>query len=90
MAAFTGMHMLLDAVAAAGSTEMTKVRAAAAAMDRPLSSYPTGFGAKFDDKMQNTRAYPTVIQWQAGKQVTVYPAAARPAGVAIKNTPRVQ
>ena len=90
MAAFTGMHMLLDAVAAAGTTEMSKVRAAAAAMDRPLSSYPTGFGAKFDDKMQNTRAYPTVIQWQAGKQVTVYPAAARPAGVAIKNTPRVQ
>ncbi len=90
MAAFTGMHMLLDAVAAAGTTEMSKVRAAAAAMDRPLSTYPTGFGAKFDDKMQNTRAYPTVIQWQAGKQVTVYPAAARPAGVAIKNTPRVQ
>ena len=29
MAAFTGMHMLLDAVAAAGTTEMTKVRAAA-------------------------------------------------------------
>ena len=47
-------------------------------------------GVKFDAKMQNTRAYPTVIQWQAGKQFTVYPAAARPAGVAIKNTPRAQ
>ncbi|MFM9885830.1 MAG: ABC transporter substrate-binding protein [Burkholderiales bacterium] len=90
MAAYTGMHMLLDAVAAAGTTEVSKVRAAAAAMDRPLSSYPTGFGTKFDDKMQNTRAYPTVIQWQSGKQVTVYPAAARPAGVTIKNTPRTQ
>jgi branched-chain amino acid transport system substrate-binding protein len=90
MAAYTGMHMLLEAVAAAGTTEVTKVRAAAAAMDRPLSSYPTGFGAKFDDKMQNTRAYPTVIQWQAGKQVTVYPAKARSGNAAILNTPRKQ
>ena len=32
-----------------------------------------GFGAKFDDNKQNQRAYPTVIQWQGGKQVTVFP-----------------
>lgn len=90
MAAFTGMHMLLDAIAAAGTTEMNKVRAAAAAMDKPLSTYPTGFGVKFDDKMQNTRAYPTVIQWQGGKQVTVYPDAARSASAKIVNVPRKQ
>ncbi|MFN0318021.1 MAG: ABC transporter substrate-binding protein [Burkholderiales bacterium] len=90
LAAYAGMQMLLEAVAAAGSTDMTKVRTAAAAMDRPLSSYPTGFGAKFDDKMQNTRAYPTVIQWQSGKQVTVYPEKARSANAAILNTPRKQ
>lgn len=90
MAAFTGMHMLLDAIAAAGTTEMNKVRAAAASMDKPLSTYPTGFGVKFDDKMQNTRAYPTVIQWQGGKQVTVYPDPARSASVKIVNVPRKQ
>ena len=43
---------------------------------------------KFDDKFQNTRAFPNVIQWQAGKQVTVFPAEARAAGIALKNTPR--
>lgn len=90
MAAYTGMHMLLDAVAAAGTTDMAKVRAAAAAMDRPLSSYPTGFGAKFDDKFQNMRAFPTVIQWQSGKQVTVFPVEARSAGTTLKNVPRKQ
>lgn len=90
MAAYTGMHMLLDALAAAGTTDMVKVRAAAAAMDRPMSSYPTGFGAKFDDKFQNTRAFPTVIQWQGGKQVTVFPVEARSAGTVLKNVPRKQ
>ena len=90
MAAYTGMHMLLDAVAAAGTTDMAKVRAAAAAMDRPLSSYPTGFGAKFDESFQNTRAFPTVIQWQGGKQVTVFPVEARSTGTALKNLPRKQ
>ncbi len=87
-AAYAGLTMLLDAVQAAGSTEPSKVRAAAAAMDKPMGSYPTGFGAKFDDKFQNTRAYPTVIQWQSGKQVTVFPNEARSQGVALKNTPR--
>ena len=90
MAAYVGMRVLLDTIAAAGSTEMTKVRAAAVAMDVPLSTYPTGWGVKFDDKMQNVRAYPTVIQWQGGKQVTVFPEAARPATVKIVNLPRNQ
>jgi branched-chain amino acid transport system substrate-binding protein len=52
---------------------MEKVRAAAAKLDKPLKSYPTGFGAKFDAKFQNTRAFPTVVQWQSGKVVTVFP-----------------
>jgi branched-chain amino acid transport system substrate-binding protein len=90
MAAYTGMHMLLDTLTAAGTTELSKVRAAAAALDRPLSSYPTGFGAKFDDKFQNTRAFPTVIQWQGGKQVTVFPVEARGEGTTVKNVPRKQ
>jgi len=90
MAAYTGMHILLDAVSAAGSTEMTKVRAAAAAMDKPVSSYPTGFGAKFDDKFQNVRANPTVIQWQGGKQVTVFPSEAKSPNVQVVNLPRKQ
>jgi branched-chain amino acid transport system substrate-binding protein len=88
LTAFTGMKVLLEAVEAAGSTDMTKVRAAAEKMNKPLNSYASGFGVQFDDKFQNLRAQPTVIQWQNGKQVTVFPAEARASGVALRNTPR--
>jgi branched-chain amino acid transport system substrate-binding protein len=88
LTAYTGMKILLEAIDAAGSTDVAKVRAAAAKMDKPLHSYPSGFGVKFDDKFQNTRAPFTVIQWQGGKQVTVFPDEARGSGVALKNTPR--
>ena len=88
LTAFTGMKLLLEAVEAAGSTDMEKVRAGAAKMDKPANSYASGFGVKFDDKFQNLRAQPTVIQWQGGKQVTVFPNDARAAGVGLKNTPR--
>ena len=89
-AAYAGMTMLLDAVEAAGSTDPAKVRAATAAMDKPFGAYATGFGAKFDDKFQNTRAHPTAIQWQSGKQITVYPPEARSPGTVLKNVPRKQ
>lgn len=73
MTAYVGAQILLEAIEAAGSTEMAAVREAAAAMDKPLNSYANGFGVKFDDNMQNTRTPPTVIQWQDGQQVTVFP-----------------
>ena len=88
LTAYTGMRILLEAIDAAGSTDAKKVRAAAAAMDKPYNSYPSGAGVKFDDKFQNSRAGITVIQWQGGKQVTVFPAEAGATGVALKNTPR--
>ncbi len=89
-AAYSGMKILLESVQAAGSTAPDKVRTAAAALDKPLGTYPGGFGVKFDDKFQNTRAFPTVIQWQSGKQVTVFPVEARGAGTTLKNLPRKQ
>ena len=88
LTAYTGMRLLIETIEAAGSTEMAKVRAAAAKLDKPINSYPSGFGVKFDDTFQNTRAFPTVIQWQSGKQVTVFPSEARAVGVDLKNTPR--
>jgi len=88
LTAYTGMRMLLEAIEAAGTTDMSKVRAAVAKIDKPFNTYPTGFGEKFDDKFQNVRAFPTVIQWQAGRQVTVFPNEARPPRVALTNTPR--
>jgi branched-chain amino acid transport system substrate-binding protein len=88
MSAYVGLQMLFEAIKMAGSTDMAKLRAAAAKMDKPLNSYATGYGVKFDAKFQNTRAFPTTIQWQSGRQVTVFPAKAVPAGVTLKNLPR--
>jgi branched-chain amino acid transport system substrate-binding protein len=88
MTAYVGMQMLIEAIGAAGSVDMEKVRAAAAKMDKPAKSYATGFGAKFDQKFQNTRAFPTVVQWQGGKVVTVFPKDAALPGVKLVNRPR--
>ena len=88
MTAYVGLQMLIEAIAAAGSVEMEKVRAAAAKMDKPEKSYATGFGAKFDAKVQNTRAFPSVVQWQSGKIVTVVPKEAAQPNVKLVNLPR--
>jgi branched-chain amino acid transport system substrate-binding protein len=88
MTAYVGMQMLIEAIGAAGSVDMEKVRAAAAKMDKPPKSYATGFGAKFDQKFQNTRAFPTVVQWQGGKVVTVFPKDAALPNVKLVNLPR--
>ncbi len=84
MAAYSGALIMAEAVKAAGSLDPEKVRAAAAALDRPESSYPSGFGAKFDKNMQNTRAWFTASQWQGGKMVTVFPQNAALPGVGIR------
>lgn len=50
-----------------------RVRAAVLATDIPEHTTPTGWGAKFDEKGQNTRARPFLLQWQGEQQVTVFP-----------------
>ena len=84
MASYTGLLILFEAIKAAGSIEMEKVRAAAAKMDKPEGSYPTGFGVKFDKNFQNQRVGLTATQWQAGKMVTVFPQNAVLPGVLLK------
>jgi branched-chain amino acid transport system substrate-binding protein len=76
MAAYVGFKMMAEAVEMAGSTSPAAVREALAGFDKPEGSYATGFGAQFDENAQNARAFPTVIQWQDGKPVTIYPRAA--------------
>ena len=85
---FVGMKILFEAIAMAGTTDYEPVMKAAAAMDKPAGSYETGYGVKFDAKMQNTRALPLIAQWQGGSVKAVYPANAASAGVAIVNLPR--
>jgi branched-chain amino acid transport system substrate-binding protein len=88
MNAFVGMKILFEALAAAGTTEFEAVIAAAAKLDKPISAYETGYGVKFDAKMQNTRAFPVVAQWQSGEVRAVYPVSAAKAGVTVVNLPR--
>ena len=58
-------------------------------MDHPLGTYANGFGAKFDDTFQNTLALPTVVQWQSGKLLTVYPVQASLPGTKVTDLPRI-
>jgi len=84
MAAFSGFMLMAEAVKAAGSLDMEKVQAAAAKMNLPEGSTPSGFGAKFDKNFQNVRALFTASQWQGGQMVTVFPKNAVGAGVTLK------
>lgn len=84
MTGFAGAQMMYESIAAAGKLDFAAVRAAAAKLDKPTSSYATGFGAKFDEFGQNTRAFPVLVQWQAGKLVTVFPEEAKLPGTELK------
>jgi branched-chain amino acid transport system substrate-binding protein len=88
MNAFVGMKILFEAVKAAGGVDYEKVVKAAASLDKPLSSYETGYGVKFDAKMQNVRALPVAVQWQGGAIKAVYPGEASAGGAAVVNVPR--
>lgn len=87
--AYAMAFALFDVITAAGSTDAAKLHAAAAATDKPLHSYPNGFGIKFDARMQNTRALPNIVQWQpGGRTVTVYPVEAQLPGSTVIDVPR--
>ena len=84
MNAYSGFMILAEALKAAGGLEPEKVQAAAAKLDKPENSYPTGYGVRFDKNFQNVRTGFTASQWQGGKMVTVFPAKAVAPGVTLK------
>lgn len=88
MNAYSGFMMLAEALKAAGGVEPDKVQAAAAKLDKPENSYPSGHGLRFDKNFQNLRAGFTASQWQGGKMVTVFPKAAVLPGVTLKRLAR--
>lgn len=55
--------------------DLGKIRQAARKMDKPLGSYPTGVGLKFDERGQNTRILLPMMQWQSRKLPVVWPEA---------------
>ncbi len=73
LASYAGARLFYDAVARAGSTDKDRIRAAVLATDIPPGGTAAGWGVKFDDKGQNTRATPFLMQWRDGAQVTVFP-----------------
>lgn len=76
LANYMGGRLFLEVIHRAGSLDKDKLRAAVLATDIALGTTATGWGAKFDEKGQNTRAKPMLLQWQDGSQVTVQPEAA--------------
>ena len=81
-------EIMIEALNAAGSTEMEKVAPRPRKWTSRSSTYATGFGVKFDENFQNTRAFPVVAQWQDGKMVTVFPLDATPEGAKLADMRR--
>lgn len=73
LANYAGALLFFEAIESAGSMDPAAIRQAVLKLDKPLGTYPTGWGAKFNDNGQNTRGVPSVMQWLDGKLTTVYP-----------------
>lgn len=73
LANYFGAKVFLDAVQRAGGIDKDRIRAAVLATDIAEGTTATGWGVRFDERGQNTRARPFLLQWQDGNQVTVFP-----------------
>ncbi len=72
--AFSSSYILFnDVIPQAGGDDPDKIRQAALSLDQPVGSTIVGWGVKFDKTGQNTRATMSVMQWQNGKLVVIYP-----------------
>jgi branched-chain amino acid transport system substrate-binding protein len=74
LANYMGMHVVIDIIKQAGSTDPDKVKKAALKYTAKKGTTSTGWGVKFDPKTgQNTEAQPYVHQWINGKLIGVWP-----------------
>src|SRR6516165_894847 len=73
LANYMGAKVFFEALAKAKDLSADAIRAAVLAVDIPVGRTATGWGAKFGDNGQNTRAVPFLMQWQGGQLVTVHP-----------------
>jgi branched-chain amino acid transport system substrate-binding protein len=74
LANYMGAKVFFDAIAASKDLTADNIRAQVLKVDLPVGSTATGWGAKFSEQGQNTRALPFLMQWQGGELVTVFPA----------------
>lgn len=73
---YVGAHAFLDIIEQAGSMDADKIRAAVLAYKKPVGSNAAGWGFDFGEDGQNIAATTTLMQWQDGKLLTVWPEAA--------------
>jgi branched-chain amino acid transport system substrate-binding protein len=85
LACFAGARLFFDAIAAAGTLDGERLRAAVLATDVPTGATVGGSGAQFDGQGQNLRAVPYLGQWRGGALLTIapLPAAVAPPVVAL-------
>lgn len=76
LASYVGVRAALDAIQRAAAPDRERIRAALAALDVPEGGTANGWGLRFDERGQNTRARVLLQQWQGGRQVAVAPAEA--------------
>jgi branched-chain amino acid transport system substrate-binding protein len=70
---YAGSLAILQALDKAEGFEPDTIRDTVAAMDVPVGQTATGYGVRFDENGQNTRAFYYGMQWQDGQLVTIYP-----------------
>ncbi|MDB5379080.1 MAG: hypothetical protein JWR00_3526 [Rubritepida sp.] len=70
LAAYAGAQLVLSQP----NLERGPLRAGLTALDLAEGSLPNGWGFRIDERGQNTRARPVLLQWQSGKPVAVFPA----------------
>jgi branched-chain amino acid transport system substrate-binding protein len=74
LANFMGANVVFEILKkTGGSMDADKVRKAALSLDIKSGTTPTGWGVKYGEDGQNSRAVPLVTQWQGGELVTVWP-----------------
>lgn len=73
---YVGAMAFLDIIEQAGSMDAEKIRAAVLAYKKPVGSNAAGWGFDFGEDGQNKAATTTLMQWQDGKLLTVWPEAA--------------
>jgi branched-chain amino acid transport system substrate-binding protein len=70
---YMGAKVFFDAMEKAKDLSADSIRSAVMAVDIPIGQTVTGWGVKFGEDGQNTRAKPFLMQWQKGELVTVFP-----------------
>lgn len=71
--AYAGAKSFIGALNAAKSFDKDDIRDAVMKLDEPAGSQATGYGAKYDEKGQNTRTTMIIMQWQNAELKAVYP-----------------